>query len=362
MAKYQEVNPIRRKFNVFLEWIKRGFDLNFFWYRFRWNYVAKYDAVLKFPLHLDIETTEACNLKCIMCVHGTTGVPITGLIDTKFAKNLIDQAAKGGTKSIKFNWRGEPALHKGLEDLIQYAKLKGILEVQINTNGIPFNEKRIKKIINSGLDRVIFSMDGATKKTYEKIRVGSDFNKLMTNIKTFYEIRKSLKRQKPFIRIQMVKMKDNQNEVNKFISMWKNIADDIRVNDVTNRGQGSYLYSGDQVAIGRKRCNQPWQRMIVARDGEVFPCCADWDRNYKIGDSKKTSLKDIWKGKRMNDLREINRKKELDKHHLCKNCYVETSYEWRKMTKEEIKKRDLMIKKSGKKNESVIRIEEAFSD
>ena len=85
-------------------------------------------------------------------------------------------------------------------------------------------------------------------------------------------------------------------------------------------------------------------------------------RNYKIGDSKKTSLKDIWKGKRMNDLREINRKKELDKHHLCKNCYVETSYEWRKMTKEEIKKRDLMIKKCGKKNESVIRIEEAFSD
>ena len=55
-------------------------------------------------------------------MHGTTGVPITGLIDTKFAKNLIDQAAKGGTKSIKFNWRGEPALHKGLEDLIQYAK------------------------------------------------------------------------------------------------------------------------------------------------------------------------------------------------------------------------------------------------
>ena len=102
--------------------------------------------------------------------------------------------------------------------------------------------------------------------------------------------------------------------------------------------------------------------MIVARDGEVFPCCADWDRNYKIGDSKKTSLKDIWKGKRMNDLREINRKKELDKHHLCKNCYVETSYEWRNMTKEEIKKRDLMIKKSGKKNEPVIRIEEAFSD
>ena len=64
----------------------------------------------------------------------------------------------------------------------------------------------------------------------------------------------------------------------------------------------------------------------------------------------------------MNDLREISRKKELDKHHLCKNCYVETSYEWRKMSNEEIKKRDLMIKNSNIKNEPVIRIDEAFSD
>ncbi|MBK47700.1 MAG: hypothetical protein CMI94_01565 [Pelagibacteraceae bacterium] len=362
MGSYKEINSLRRKFNVFLEFCKRGFDLNFFWYRFRWNYVAKYDKVLKFPLHLDIETTEACNLKCVMCVHGTTGVPVTGLINMKFAKDLIDQAAKGGTKSIKFNWRGEPALHKGLEELIKYSKQKGILEVQINTNGIPFNEKRIEKIIKSGIDRVIFSMDGATKKTYESIRVGSSFDRLMKNIKQFYNTRKSLKMTKPFIRIQMVKMKDNQNEVDRFVNMWRGIADDIRVNDVTNRGQGAMLYSGDQIAIGRKRCNQPWQRMIVARDGEVFPCCADWDRNYKIGDAKKKSLKEIWKGKKMSSLREINRKKQLNNHHLCKNCYVETSYEWRNMTDKEKKQRNLMLKKADKKQHAVIKIEEAFSD
>ena len=64
----------------------------------------------------------------------------------------------------------------------------------------------------------------------------------------------------------------------------------------------------------------------------------------------------------MSSLREINRKKQLNNHHLCKNCYVETSYEWRNMTDKEKKQRNLMLKKADKKQHAVIKIEEAFSD
>jgi radical SAM protein with 4Fe4S-binding SPASM domain len=274
-----------------------------------------------------------------MCVHGLEGVPITGMIDMGFAKTMVDQAVQGGARSVKFNWRGEPALHKGLEELVRYAKDQGILEVQINTNGIPFKRDRIERLIDAGLDRVIFSMDGATKETYEKIRVGADFDKLMTNIKTFHDIRETKGVAKPFIRIQMVRMKDNMDEVDTFLNMWSGIADDIAVKDVTNRGQGNQLSVGDQITTGRQRCNQPWQRMIIARDGKVFPCCSDWDRRYEIGDANTTDLKDIWKGKRMNALREVNRRGKLDNFDLCKDCFVTSSYAWRKMTPEEIAER-----------------------
>ena len=358
MAQYKEMHGFKRKVNVFTEWLKRGCDLNFMLYRAKWNYVAKYDHVLKFPLHLDIEVTEACNLKCVMCVHGTTGVPITGRIDMKFAKELIDQAVKGGCKSIKFNWRGEPALHTGLEELIRYAKQNGILEVQFNTNGIPFTRKRIEDIIDAGLDRVIFSMDGATKETYETIRVGSSFDKLMKNIALFDEIRKERGQQKPFIRIQMVRMKDNQHEVDNFVTMWRGVADDIAVKDVTDRGQGNVLYVGDQVAVGRKRCNQPWQRMIVARDGKVFPCCSDWDRTYEIGDANSTELKSIWKGAKMEALRNLNRKGKLDAVDPCKNCFVLSSYEWRMMTDEEKRDRDRLMEEAAEKSGKVIRVDD----
>ncbi|MGB8274937.1 MAG: radical SAM protein [Alphaproteobacteria bacterium] len=362
MASYKEINGFARKMNAALEWVRRGFDLDFFWYRFRWNWVADHDTVLKFPLHLDIEVTEACNLACIMCVHGTTGVPITGRIDMTFARNMIDQAAAGGTKSIKFNWRGEPALHTGLEDLVRYAKDKGILEVQINTNGIPFNERRIEKLIDAGLDRVIFSVDGATKDSYETIRVGSDWDKLVRNIRAFHAIRERKGRTKPFIRLQMVRQKENEGEVDAFLSMWRGIADDIAVKDVTDRGQGAQLYVGDQVAIGRRRCNQPWQRMVVARDGKVFPCCSDWDRTYEIGDATKTPLKDIWKGDRMEDLRDLNRERRLDEADPCRGCFVLSSYEWREMTPEEMAKRDRLAAETKAKPGRVVRVDEMKQD
>jgi radical SAM protein with 4Fe4S-binding SPASM domain len=341
MASYKELNHFNRLAFATKEWFRRGLDPRFLWYRLKWNIVAKYDVVPSFPLHLDIETTEACNLRCVMCVHGTTGVPDSGMIDMSFAKRIIDDAAKGGCKSVKFNWRGEPTLHKGLEELVAYAKEAGILEVQMNTNGIPLTEKRIEALIDAGMDRFIFSMDGATKETYETIRVGASYDRLLQNIRLVHEIRTRKGRTKPFIRIQMVRMKSNQDEVDAFLDMWKKIADDIAVKDVTNRGQGNQLSVGEQITVGRRRCNQPWQRMIVARDGKVFPCCSDWGRTYEIGDANTSSLKSIWKGKPMEALRQINREKRLDEVDPCKNCFVTSSYEWRRLTPEELAERDI---------------------
>ena len=343
MSGYKESHGGKRKFAALVEWLKRGCDLSYFLYRFKWNLVAKRDVVLKFPLHVDIELTEACNLKCVMCVHGTTGVPVTGRMDMDMARRMVDEAVEGGANSVKFNWRGEPALHTGLEELVAYAKQRGILEVQFNTNGIPFTDKRIEDIVDAGLDRIIFSMDGATKETYERIRVGASFERLTENIRKFDDARRRRGQTKPFIRIQMVRMTDNQDEVDQFVEMWRGVADDISVKDVTDRGQGSVLYAGDQVAVGRRRCNQPWQRMVVARDGKVFPCCSDWDRTYEIGDVSQSALKDIWKDKPMEDLRQINREGRLDEVDPCKNCFVLSSYDWRPMTEDEKNERDRIL-------------------
>jgi radical SAM protein with 4Fe4S-binding SPASM domain len=335
-SNYFQVNRWQRRWNAVREFARRGFDPRYLYYRFRFNTVAPLNWVGSFPPHLDIELADECNLRCVMCTQGIEdGVKGAGLMHTDFALRLIDQGAEHGLRSVKLNWRGEAGLHRELPKVIAHAKARGILDVQLNTNGIPFSEDRIREVIQAGLDRVIFSMDGATKETYERIRVRAKYEVLVRNVKAFRRIRDELGLSRPFIRIQMVRMKDNAHEVEQFIQMWSGIVDDIRISDVSNRGQGQ-MSVGDQVPVERAQCPQPWQRMIVARDGNVLPCCSDWHMKWVIGNAHETPLTDIWKGRKMTALRTLHSKAQLDSIEPCKSCFVKESYVWRRVTPENI--------------------------
>ncbi len=337
-SNYFELNRWRRRWSVIAEYFKRGFDPRFMLYRMKFRMKPKFDIVGRFPPHLDIELSDACNLRCIMCLQGIDdGVKGAGNMDLDLAKKMLDQGAKRGLCSIKLNWRGEPALHRDMVEIIRYAKSKGIVDVQINTNGIPFTPERIREVILAGLDRVIVSMDGATKETYEKLRVRASYERLRENVIAFSTIRKELGQVRPFMRIQMVRMKENAHEVERFIEMWKPYVDDIRVSDVSNRGQGD-VSPGDQVAVARARCPQPWQRMIVSRDGKVLPCCSDWGREWVIGDATKQDLGEIWNGRKMSKLRDLLREKQLDTFAPCENCFVKESYVWERVRDEDLEK------------------------
>lgn len=333
MGRYKEIGALRRHFYHVREFLKRHGDLRFFLYRFKWNYAHKFDWVLPFPTNIDIEPTGLCNLKCVMCPQSfeTISKEDSRMIDLELARKIIDEAAENGVYSIKFTWRGEPALHKGLGEMVRYCKVKGIPEVQFTTNGTPYNEQKIRDLIEAGLDRIIFSLDGAKKETVEKIRVGIKYDNVVETIKTFHRLRSEMGRGKPFIRMQMVRMKANKDEVEEFIRMWKPYADDIRIADVTDRGQGGYLAVGDQIAVGRQRCPQPWQRMVIGPTGEVMPCCADWHKEWVIGNVNTQSLKEIWRGLRMEAMRQVQREMRLDDVNPCKACFVHESFVWKRI-------------------------------
>lgn len=344
-SNYHEVNQWMRRWSAVKEFWRRGLDPRYLWYRIKFRWSPRLDIVTEFPTHLDIELSDACNLRCIMCTQGIEdGVKGAGPMDTAFAKKMIDQGADHGLRSIKVNWRGESSLHRDLVEVIRYAKSRGILDVQMNTNGIPFTAERIRDVIEAGLDRVIFSMDGATKETYERIRVRASFEKLRENVMHFWRIRGQMGRVRPFIRIQMVRMKENAHEVQQFIEMWKPYVDDIRISDVSNRGQGD-VNVGDQIAVARAVCPQPWQRMIVARDGRVLPCCSDWHMEWVIGDAKAQPLQEIWTGERMTKLRDLLRTGNADEFSPCDHCFVKEAYIWEKATPEAVE----LIKRGEKK-------------
>jgi len=142
---YREINFLHRRFNTLIEFLKRPQRLKFLGYRFKWTFFPKVRLVPKVPLNVDIEIADACNLRCKFCNHGVETIKNAGLMEESFAKEAIDQLTEMGVYSMKLNWRGEAALHHKLAPIIAYAKSQGFPEVQMNTNGIPFDEENRKR-------------------------------------------------------------------------------------------------------------------------------------------------------------------------------------------------------------------------
>jgi MoaA/NifB/PqqE/SkfB family radical SAM enzyme len=268
----------------------------------------------KKPLSIDIEIAAICDLACPHCSREFLVTP-DKLINFDLYKSIIDQAVKLEVPSVKLIWRGEPLLHPKVKELIQYAKESGIIEVIINTNGTNLNEKKAHELIDSGLDQLIYSFDGGTKETYEKMRPGrfkkNKFEDVYNNIKNFSKIKKIKKSKFPITKIQMIMTKDTRNEINDFHEIFNDIVDDVTVTQYNERG-GSisdlsdkikeklfdyfkqnnlpvstpYLVDIDNnifVSKKRKPCEQIYQRLMVTYSGRVGMCCHDWGASHGIG-------------------------------------------------------------------------------
>lgn len=300
-------------------------------YRLAWKKAAAEDFLPEQPLNVDIELSDVCNLRCKMCAQGMGTVRGTGFMSNDVVCNIIDQCAQTGVYSIKFNWRGEATLNPFLPKAIRYAKQNGILEVQINTNGLPSQKDIIIECAENGLDRIIFSVDGFSKETYESIRINGSYERILENIHNLVDWKNNSAGSKPHIRVQMVRTKQNAHEVQEYIEYWQQLVDDVRISDVMDRGQGKDLSVGDQVVIGRRRCPQPFQRLTIGRDCRVSPCCADWDQEFILGDIRQNSLMELWQCDMINDLRKKLRNIQHHKIKICRSCPVKESYIWRKI-------------------------------
>lgn len=294
------------------------FDKEYYKYRKKWSENPKNFIVDKFPLHLDIETTNICNLRCIMCFQSDEKWRKRqkfGFMKWKLFKKIIDEGAKYNLPSIKLNYRGEPLLHPKIVDMVKYAKKKGILEVQFNTNGTLLNEEKINELIDAGLDRIIFSFDGATKETYEKIRIGSNYESVVNNIKTLVKLRNAKGLKRPCVRVQLVRQEENIKEVDDFIEMWKDIVN--RIGIIEKRSKDGVKKYKEAFP-----CPQIWQRMIICWDGEVRMCCGDWNGEIILGDAKKHSLAKLWRSEEYLKIRELHKKGEFYKIPVCAKCEI----------------------------------------
>lgn len=288
-------------------------DCDYLDYRYAWenNYIN--DIVSPMPICLDIEANNYCNLRCKMCVYHSPKEK--KIIEDKTVKSILHQFKD--IYSVKLQWRGEPTLYKKLPYLVKEFKKRDCIEVMFNTNGFLLTEKLSKKLIDSGIDKIIISIDDYRKEQYEDIRINSSFDRVLDNIKMLQSLKQN---GNPFIRVQAVVQNDDIHFKNNYESFWKNYVDEIGFNDCLDLNDESE----DSTELINFKCSQLWQRLFVTVEGEMLPCCRAVDKQgkyyYALGNVKYDSIQSAWNSKELNFLREVHKYGCSHKIEMCRKC------------------------------------------
>jgi radical SAM protein with 4Fe4S-binding SPASM domain len=290
-----------------------------------------------YPISISFEPTTSCNLRCPECPSGMRSFTRpTGILDQSFFKKTIDEIYKELLYLI-FYFQGEPFLNPDFLEMVKYAHEKNIYTAT-STNAHYLTDAKAKATVESGLDRLIISIDGTTQDVYEQYRIGGNLEKVIEGAKNIVKWKKALNSKTPFVFFQFLVVKPNEHQIEAI----KKLGAEVGVDQVRFKTAQVYDFVNDphqlvptidkfsryktgkdgkrQVKSGlNNHCWRLWHANVISWDGLVVPCCFDKDAMHQLGNLKNQSFKEIWKNNNYHQFRNdlsISRK-NID---ICSNC------------------------------------------
>ena len=290
-----------------------------------------------FPVSISFEPTTSCNLRCPECPSGLRAFTRpTGMLQKDFFSDTIEQLSKELLYLI-FYFQGEPYLNPDFLEMVKYASQKGIYTAT-STNAHYLNDNNAKRTVESGLDRLIISIDGTTQEVYEQYRVGGKLEKVLEGARNVVKWKKELKSKTPFVFFQFLVVKPNEHQIENI----KKLAKETGVDEVRFKTAQIYDYENDPNQLIPKNekysryrknknglteiknslqnhCWRLWHATVITWDGLVVPCCFDKDAQHHLGDLKGKPFKEIWHNDKYVNFRRsiLKSRKNID---ICANC------------------------------------------
>jgi radical SAM protein with 4Fe4S-binding SPASM domain len=317
--------PINKHIEMFI--LKNQKDINkvikYIIFRYKFHLAGSKKINFGYPPYLLIEPVSTCNLRCPFCFQtdkSFTKKPFMGVIDFEFFKNIVDQADEMGTGAVTIASRGEPTMHKKYAQMLEYLNKKNnIFEIKTNTNGTYLNEEICHAIFKNNVTQVVVSSDHYIKEDYERLRLGSNFEKVVKNVDMLFNIRKehypdSLTE----IRISGI---DNERNLDrkKFKEFWIKRSDHVTAGFPLERWN---TYENNVLPDIKDPCENLWDRMYVWFDGKVNPCDADYKSYLSYGSAKEYSLKELWNNKINSNIRNNHLNNKRNELNPCDRCGV----------------------------------------
>ncbi|MBI4101549.1 MAG: SPASM domain-containing protein [Candidatus Nealsonbacteria bacterium] len=331
---------------------------------YTWNYIhfsllfaTKNSFFLKllywlepYPSYLEVEVTTRCNLKCIICERTYWQEANRDMSFEEF-KGIVDQFK---LKWIGLTGIGESFLNKDFLRMLRYVKEKNVF-VELYDNFFLVDKKTAQELIAMGIDRFFISLDAATKKTYEAIRVGSNFERVIANLQDFFALKREMKAHFPEIAFHYIVNRLNLSEIPQYIELVHSLTGGRNTTVQFTRMLHSFketedlfveipektvletekkakelnlrvVWSADapKTKPEIKKCAE-WTMPFIFANGDVIPCCAgneagnrDFQKKTALGNVFRQSFKEIWRGEKYKNLRKMLREGKAPA--ACYNC------------------------------------------
>jgi radical SAM protein with 4Fe4S-binding SPASM domain len=283
-----------------------------------WGYLARRTRLGALPVEYIVETTAKCNLYCPMCPRETHKQPKADMADDVFER-LVRQAGKSAEHMMLIGL-GEPFMDPQIFERIEFCHRHSISTL-LSTNGTFLDERMSTRVLDSPLEQITLSFDGASKETFEFYRKGAKFEKVRDNFVRFSKMKRE-RGSKLQVVVQMVRMEGNAHEVAEFMRFWSAVpgVDQVRVKeDETNLMRPD---AGHAASDWKHPCHYLWRGpMYVKQNGDVYPCCQSYMLDGKpLGNLGTEDLVSIWNSTEMQEMRRLHvsgRGGEVD---VCSRC------------------------------------------
>lgn len=277
----------------------------------------------EFPNVVLIDNLNACNLRCAMCDHkNMKKYRLIEKMDINLYFKIIDEIAVHNP--IARVWEiffGDPFICNDMAVRVKYAKDKGLNDVVLNTNGVLMTPEKSIPLIQAGLDAIYVGIDAVLEETYNQIRIGGNFQKVVENVLSYRDLLSIYGNRGQKIFVQFVVSDINEKEVEHFKQFWMKEGVNVKIRPkVSWAGLVEATNLSDNKDVIRKPCYWLVKAINICADGEVCLCSVDVHCRVKCGNVKNKTIKEVWAGqlKQYRDMHRDGRFDELPE--ICRNC------------------------------------------
>jgi radical SAM protein with 4Fe4S-binding SPASM domain len=288
--------------------VNQGNFIDYFFNRLNWYIGPKNAIVTPFPLHVDLESASTCNMDCPMCYRSK--LKETGQMNFDLFKKAVDECEANNVFSIRLSWRGETLTHPRIKEMIAYATSK-IKNVSFLTNAFYIDEDMIDCFISNRISYISVSFDGINE-NYETIRHPAKFKENYNRVAALRDQKMRRNSKSPQVRVCTI-WPAIRDDPDAYYKTMKDVSDYIVYNPYINF-KGPMQIKPDFI------CQYPWERIVIAFNGNA-QCCTGWNADdIIIGNVKDNTIFEMWHSDLMNKIRDKHAESRRMEFNSCANC------------------------------------------